>query len=52
MAIPLGKVCDIGLSRFSAILEQVPPIFAGEARLRLVDRLVQRRIALLKEIFL
>jgi hypothetical protein len=51
MAIPLAKVRDADLSGLSAILERVPAIFASESRLHLVDRLVRRRIALLKEAF-
>jgi hypothetical protein len=45
----LAKVFVADLSALPAVLERVPDVYAGERRLLLVDRLVRRRIGLLRD---
>jgi HipA-like C-terminal domain len=47
----LSKIFGADLSLLSTIFEGVPDAYAGERRRLLVDRLVRRRIGLLKEAF-
>lgn len=46
----LAKVFDADLAAVSAILEQIPDVYAGARRRLLVEEMIRRRIGLLAEV--